>query len=161
MEPSPYLPSSRRFFNPLYLRVADVAEFPYLRPADREVVDRLAAIERKAVLDPSTIDRDSAFAAKLKTLELLYTVRRSPHRQQQLEAFVAQGGQPLQDFALWCALREELGEDSPLWEGDAASRDLHSGIYGGAALNPVNALSRILGTLHDENGGPCECRSPR
>ncbi|WP_094395165.1 4-alpha-glucanotransferase [Kocuria varians] len=121
VEPSPYLPSSRRFFNPLYLRVADVAELPYLRPADREVVDRLAAIERKAVLDPSTIDRDSAFAAKLKTLELLYTVRRSPHRQQQLEAFVAQDGQPLQDFALWCALREELGEDSPLWEGDAAS----------------------------------------
>lgn len=121
VEPSPYLPSSRRFFNPLYLRVADVAEFPYLRPADREVVDRLAAIQRKAVLDPATIDRDSAFAAKLKTLELLYTVRRSPYRQQQLEAFVAQGGQPLQDFALWCALREELGEDSPLWQDEAAS----------------------------------------
>lgn len=109
VEPSPYLPSSRRFFNPLYLRVADVAEFPYLRPADREVVDRLAAIQRKAVLDPSTIDRDAAYAAKLKALELLYTVRRSPYRQQQLEAFVAQAGQPLQDFALWCALREELG----------------------------------------------------
>lgn len=121
VEPSPYLPSSRRFFNPLYLRVADVAEFPYLRPADREVVDRLAAIQRKAVLDPSTIDRDAAYAAKLKALELLYTVRRSPYRQQQLEAFVAQAGQPLQDFALWCALREELGEDSPLWRDEARS----------------------------------------
>lgn len=121
VEPSPYLPSSRRFFNPLYLRVADVAEFPYLRPADREVVDRLAAVQRKAVLDPSSIDRDPAYAAKLKTLELLYTVRRSPYRQQQLEAFVAQAGQPLQDFALWCALREELGEDSPLWRDEARS----------------------------------------
>ena len=51
----------------------------------------------------------------------LYTVRRSPYRQQQLEAFVAQAGQPLQDFALWCALREELGEDSPLWREEARS----------------------------------------
>ena len=34
----------------------------------------------------------------------------------------------------------------------AAKRDLHSGLYGGAALNPVNALTRILGGLHDDAG---------
>jgi acetylornithine deacetylase/succinyl-diaminopimelate desuccinylase-like protein len=32
------------------------------------------------------------------------------------------------------------------------SHDLHSGLYGGAVLNPINALTRILGDLHDEAG---------
>jgi acetylornithine deacetylase/succinyl-diaminopimelate desuccinylase-like protein len=32
------------------------------------------------------------------------------------------------------------------------SRDLHSGMYGGSALNPINALTRILGDLHDDQG---------
>lgn len=123
IEPSPYLPTTRRFFNPLYLRVADVREYAYLRPSDLEVVSTLAAIERRKVLDADSVDRDGIYAAKLKSLELLYTVRRSPQRQQQLESFVRDGGQHLQDFALWCALREELGPDNDLWHGDAATPD--------------------------------------
>ncbi len=34
----------------------------------------------------------------------------------------------------------------------AASRDLHSGMFGGVALNPINALTRALGQLHDTGG---------
>jgi acetylornithine deacetylase/succinyl-diaminopimelate desuccinylase-like protein len=34
----------------------------------------------------------------------------------------------------------------------AANKDLHSGLYGGSALNPINLITRILGDLKDEGG---------
>ncbi len=34
----------------------------------------------------------------------------------------------------------------------AASKDLHSGRHGGAVANPLNAMSRLIATLHEPNG---------
>ncbi|MDK4721440.1 M20/M25/M40 family metallo-hydrolase [Rhizobium sp. CNPSo 3968] len=67
------------------------------------------------------------------------------------------------DFALVC--------DTGMWDGEtpsisaslrglvgdeiiinAADRDLHSGMFGGAAANPIHILSDILAGLHDETG---------
>jgi acetylornithine deacetylase/succinyl-diaminopimelate desuccinylase-like protein len=37
-------------------------------------------------------------------------------------------------------------------EAVGAMTDLHSGVYGGAAPNPLEALSRLIGKMKDENG---------
>ena len=36
-------------------------------------------------------------------------------------------------------------------EVTGANRDLHSGIYGGAAPNPINVLAKMIASLHDED----------
>lgn len=46
-------------------------------------------------------------------------------------------------------LRGLLGEELTV---HAASKDLHSGMYGGVAMNPIRVLSGIIAGLHDDTG---------
>ena len=78
--------------------------------------------------------------------------------------FLAEHGEELKaDYAMMC--------DTSMWDRDtpaitiglrgmaageviikAASRDLHSGLYGSAAANPITLLTNILADLKDETG---------
>lgn len=51
--------------------------------------------------------------------------------------------------AIVTMLRGILGEAVTI---RAASRDLHSGMYGGVAMNPIRVLSKIVASMHDESG---------
>lgn len=51
--------------------------------------------------------------------------------------------------AITTMLRGLLAEDFTI---TGPSRDLHSGMYGGIAMNPIRILTRALADLHDETG---------
>ena len=121
IEDSPYLPTTRRFFNPLYLRVEEIPEYGYLDATGRAEVARLAEGLQAANLSRDLLERNDSYAAKLAALELVFAVRRGPARSRQFADFCAEQGKGLEDFALWCALAEELPPTAPEWAGAAAS----------------------------------------
>jgi 4-alpha-glucanotransferase len=113
MEPSPYLPTSRRYVNPLYLRVEAIPEFADLRKRSRVRRLRRDLQHRVAALD--SIDRDAAWKAKRAALKLVYRVPRTAGRELAYAAYRDREGVALDDFAAWCALAEEYGGNWHEW----------------------------------------------
>lgn len=113
IEPSPYLPTSRRFVNPIYLRVEAIPEYADL-PKRGRVRDLRARVQRRAARS-DTIDRDGAWAAKCLALKLIHELPRSAGRDLAYAAFRAREGRALDDFATWCALADKYGTDWYRW----------------------------------------------
>lgn len=116
-DPSPYRPSSRRFPDPVHLRVEDVPEYAYV--TDRETIRGLterAALLREAVLEKGVlIDRDAVWELKRQALELVREVPLGPGRRAAYVDFLAEEGEALEDHATWCALAEVHGSDWSRW----------------------------------------------
>jgi 4-alpha-glucanotransferase len=105
-QPSPYFPSSRRFRNPLYLRVEDVAGAATLH-AD---VERLGRAGR-ALNHAPRIARDAIFELKRRALERIWEARPPLHG---FETYRAEQGAPLRQWATYAAIAELHG---PRWSG--------------------------------------------
>ena len=116
VEPSPYLPTTRRYFHPLYLRIEDIPEYARLDDADRARVGALAAGFTEVNTATDMLDRDSSYAAKLEALGLVFAVKRAEQRQHDFDAYRAHQGQGLTDFALWSALAETYPPGAPEWD---------------------------------------------
>lgn len=104
VQASPYSPSSRRFVNPLYLRITDIAAYRRADPAVRAEVDALRVA-------PATerIDYDAAWHAKQAALELLWQADGMPRP-------TMPGG--LRDFATFCALAQRHGRRWSQWPAE-------------------------------------------
>jgi len=113
MEPSPYLPTSRRFINPLYLRVEAIDEFAYVR--QRGGIRKARVEAQASAKKAKRIDRDAAWNAKRAALESVYGVKRSAGRELAYAAYRQREGRSLDDFATWCALAEKYGNDWHQW----------------------------------------------
>lgn len=114
MEPSPYLPITRRFLNPLYLRVDDIPEASLLSEDDHARL-RTLAVEGQALGEVDGVDRDGAWALKREALGLVYGVGLTGARARDFRRFLQREGDGLTAYATWCALAETHGLPASTW----------------------------------------------
>ncbi len=118
IEPSPYLPSSRRYRNPLYLRVEEV---PGAAEAGADG-ERLAAAGR-ALNAVRRIDRDAVLRLKLEALERAW---RRFTGDPAFDRYGAEHGEALAEFATFCVLAERHGRDWRRWPAEHRRPDTPS-----------------------------------
>lgn len=115
VEDSPYLPTTRRFVNPLYIRVADIAEADRLPKKARKKLSKVAAEFAPINTSPRKLKRNKSFRCKLLWLNKIYDAGRSAEREADFTAFREREGEGLIRFATWCALAEHYGPRTDDW----------------------------------------------
>lgn len=100
-QPSPYYPSSRRFFNPLWIHV----EWAPGVAAHAESI-RQAARAGQELNRERLIDRDRVFELKMRALELLWKDFKSDDS---FTSFCREQGPDLERYGIFCALAERHG----------------------------------------------------
>ncbi|WP_430492553.1 4-alpha-glucanotransferase [Bifidobacterium catenulatum] len=101
LEPSPYLPESRRFMNVTYIRPQDIEEYAGLDEEAKAEVERLHAEVAPDNDNADELDINSAWWHKRQALQLVFKVPRSAERQAAFEAFKEAAGPDLRAFAAW------------------------------------------------------------
>ena len=112
-EASPYYPASRRWRNPIYLRVEDV-------PGADAVNLGAWAAEGRALNAARHIDRDHAWRLKRAALDRIWgTLAPSPD----FERWADEQGPALEGWATWAALTDEHGPDWRRWPAGLSRPD--------------------------------------
>ena len=109
LEPSPYLPESRRFLNVTYIRPQDIPEYAELQGEDLAKVEQLHASVAAQNDDPNPIDINAAWDAKLPALRIIFNQPRSAEREREFTEFKERSGDDLDAFATWCVAFEVWG----------------------------------------------------
>lgn len=118
MEPSPYLPSSRLYVNPIYIRPEAIPEFALLPDSSRTFIESLRTGLQDELADSLQIRRNEAWLAKRQALEIIHASGMRPARRMAFDDFVRREGRGLRDFATWCALYEEHGTNWHEWPAE-------------------------------------------
>lgn len=109
LQPSPYLPESRRFLNVTYIRPQDIPEYASLDDAARAQVEELHASVAAANDSAEPMDINASWDAKRQALWLIFSAPRSEERETAFAEFKRAAGPDLDAFATWCLAFEVWG----------------------------------------------------
>lgn len=115
LEPSPYLPTSRRYVNPIYLRPESISEYAGLDERQRSRIAQLHGRLNRRLENEPELKRDEVWRAKLAALRVIYDAGLKPTRLMSLNDFVRKEGRPLSQFATWCSLVNAHGMNWREW----------------------------------------------
>jgi 4-alpha-glucanotransferase len=111
-QPSPYFPTSRRFRNPIYLRVPDVPGAAGISEVEA------AARAGRALNGNREIDRDQVWRIKRAALEAIWRAGAADAAGSEFADWQRLRGNTLAEFATFCVLSERFGPCWPRWPAE-------------------------------------------